>query len=90
MQFTFVGQSMELRTFLNPDQQTDLISDKMPFLLDRLLNKDYTSKDLEKEHMAVEDIDVEFLKLGLAYHISRKQDSLRLSTKIIVKNTHTS
>eukprot|EP00291_Cryptomonas_curvata_P024454 CAMPEP_0172156042 /NCGR_PEP_ID=MMETSP1050-20130122/2967_1 /TAXON_ID=233186 /ORGANISM="Cryptomonas curvata, Strain CCAP979/52" /LENGTH=1139 /DNA_ID=CAMNT_0012825019 /DNA_START=308 /DNA_END=3727 /DNA_ORIENTATION=+ len=81
--------STELRKFLGQDGQADT----MPLLLDYLLNKDsgdvvVVEDILQQKHKNLEDDDVEFLKLGLAYHICRKQDSVRLSTKIIVKNYH--
>ncbi len=43
-------------------------------------------KKLEEKLVGLGNDDVEFLMLGLAYHIPRQQDSVRLSTKTKVKN----
>ncbi len=59
----------------------------MPALLDQLLDVEGPShKAIQKQLEGLEKLDVEFLMLGLTYYISRQQDSVRLSTSIIVKN----
>ena len=59
----------------------------MPRFLDQLLICG-TKQDIDNLPDELDDNDAKFLQLGLAYHISRKQDSVRLSKKIIVKNYH--
>ena len=69
----------------------------MPALLDQLLDVEGPShkeiqKQLENNLQKLERLekpDVEFLMLGLAYYISRQQDSVCLSTSIKVNNYRT-
>ena len=64
----------------------------MPRFLDQLLshsgNLKEKQRDIDNLPNDLDDNDVKFLQLGLAYHISRKLNSIRLSTKIIVKKYH--
>ncbi len=76
-----IKQNAVLYEFLNPDKQEK--RDTMSHLLDQLLSGERTIENIPEK---LDDKDIEFLQLGLAYHISRKKNSVRLSTKIIVKN----
>jgi hypothetical protein len=59
----------------------------MPALLDQLLDVEGPShKTIQEQLEGLEKPDVEFLMLGLAYYISRQQDSVCLSTSIKVNN----
>jgi hypothetical protein len=52
----------------------------MPRLLDDLLNKKCDFENLlEEKSKHLTEYGVEFIILGLAYHISRKEDYVRLS-----------
>jgi hypothetical protein len=61
----------------------------MPQILDKLLshsgNLEEKQREIDNLSNDLDENDVKFLQLGLAYHISRKLNSVRLSTKIIVK-----
>ncbi len=83
--FAGIGQSTQLYKFLNRGAN----STAMPSLLDQLISSDCRVENLSVKLPAeLDDRDARFLQHGLAYHISRKQRSLRLSSKIIVKNFH--
>ncbi len=61
----------------------------MPAWLDKLLCEDITKTKLKKlleEMGSLQEHEAEFLMLGMAYHISCQQDSVCLSSKIMLKN----
>jgi hypothetical protein len=61
--------------------------ERMPALLDWLLREDFTVTRTNLEKLgSLQEHEAEFLMLGLAYHISCQQDSVCLSTKIMLKN----
>jgi hypothetical protein len=78
-------QNKELRSFYLGNQQ-DAAQDEAPARLDRLLRRDCcVDHGLEAELQGLSSEQLEFLKFGLAYHISRRAGSVRLSTKAHVK-----
>ena len=82
---TLASQNKELHNFYlrNPKGSA---CDETPARLDRLLVSECDGvSGLESQLEGLTSEQLEFLKFGLAYHISRQEDSVRLSTKIHVK-----
>ena len=90
MSLTAAVQNEDLRSFYL-GSPAGAGQDEMPGRLDRLLDSDCARDDWrDRVAEVLEGLDgeqVEFLKFGLAYHISRKANSLRLSTKAHVRVT---
>jgi hypothetical protein len=93
----YAGQNRNLRDFL--DKGEGNISNSMPDVLDKLLDGNMNWTVIENQiqlpsggfwrrcitgqQESLKKHDAEFLMLGLAYHISRQQDSVRLKKKFM-------
>ncbi len=77
-------QNTELYRFYlgNPK---DAAPDEAPARLDRLLRRECHADQVEAELQGLSGEQVDFLKFGLAYHISRRAGAVRLSNKARVK-----
>jgi hypothetical protein len=51
------------------------------------IRKEEINLKIKGKYCVLKKHDVEFLMLGLAYHIMRKQDSVRLKKKILMRNS---